>query len=49
MDGQLDVKTIAVTALALGALYTAYKDPHMGTAILCGVAVISLLSMLLKR
>ncbi|MER7805293.1 hypothetical protein ABTX71_33815 [Streptomyces parvulus] len=43
----IDLETIVVLALAAGAVYLAYKKPDLGGALLVGIAVITLLALLL--
>ncbi|GGX16866.1 hypothetical protein [Streptomyces chartreusis] len=49
MNGPIDVRTAVLLLAGSGATYVAFLHPAFGTALLVGVAVVTLLHVLLER
>ncbi|MFC9249500.1 hypothetical protein ACFT7S_37275 [Streptomyces sp. NPDC057136] len=48
MDGRIDQRTVLLLLVGGGATYAALEHPLFGTALLVGVAVVTLLHLLMK-
>jgi hypothetical protein len=48
MNGNLDLETVVLIAIGGGATYIAFLHPAVGTAILVGVAVVTLIILMRK-
>ncbi|MER5887835.1 hypothetical protein ABT160_28800 [Streptomyces sp. NPDC001941] len=49
MDGRMDVSALVLLLTGAGATYVAFLHPAFGVALLVGIAVVSVLCLLLQR
>lgn len=49
MNGQMDQRTVLLMLVGCGAVYVAFDHPSFGTALMVGVAVVTLLHLLMER
>lgn len=49
MNGQMDLRAAVLLLAGGGATYVAFQHPAFGTALLVGIAVVTLLHILLGR
>jgi hypothetical protein len=48
MNGQTDQRTVLLMLVGCGTVYIAFEHPSFGTALMVGVAVVTLLHLLMK-
>ncbi|MEU5800044.1 hypothetical protein ABZ773_06125 [Streptomyces sp. NPDC047804] len=48
MDGQIDQRTVVLLLRGSGAVYAAFEHPALGTALLIGIAVVTLVYLLMR-
>ncbi|GGS23423.1 hypothetical protein GCM10010252_73230 [Streptomyces aureoverticillatus] len=48
MNGRLDSETVLVLAVGGGVTYVAFERPSLGTALLVGIAAVTLLLLMLR-
>ncbi len=49
MNGQMDQRTLLLVLVGCGTAYAALEHPSFGTALMVGVAVVTLIHLLMRQ